>query len=866
LHATFIKKFFIPVCLLITATNSSYALKIRVQNTFDTIPPKDSLVIKDTLLKPVKSKSFIDEKVKYNAEDSMIIDMENKKAYLYNKAVVIYDDMTLKAGYIEIDFGKNKVYSSGIKDSLGNIFQKPVSEQAGEKFTAGEITYNFKTKKGKIKDVLTQQGEGYIHGGSIKKDSTNVFFVAHGKYTTCNLDHPHFYIGAKKIKVIPDDKIITGPAQLVIMDVPTPLAVPFGYFPNKKGRASGILIPTYGNSTTWGYFLQNGGYYFGNNEYIDLALTGTFYSFGSYALMANSSYKKRYQYNGAVNVSYSQMINGNPQLLTTTKTPNYSIKWQHSQDQKLHPGSSFSANVNIASALNNKYNGDVASGAYTQNTLQSNISYTKKLGSNFNFSASAMQSQNTIQKQTTYELPNMVLAMNRIFPFKSNKRVGNYWYDKIGVSATANERNHITQYDSILYSDKLIHKNIQQFNNGIQLVVPISTSINLLKYFTLKPSINTTSYLYSKTTEEHLRQDSTKKIDTTIVNHPRIAGTYSFSAQLTTMVYGNYFFKTKRLKQIRHVVTPSINLSYAPDFSESQYGYYKPVTDSNGTIHKYSVFQNGIMGGPGAGEQGLIGFSLNNTLEAKVKNQTDSGSVMKKVVLIQALTISGSYNAAAKLNKWSPITIAGRTQLFKLLNVNGSASLNPYQIDKTGQPIQTNTEGQQYQKYEWNNNRIGRLTAANLALGASFKSKKKTKPSATTDTDPTNKDELDYIKAHPNAYVDFNIPWTLNVAYNINYSKPAFKQTITQTTTFSGSLSLTKKWNIGVNSGFDLEAHKLSLTSISVNRDLHCWQMLFTWVPFGLRQSYMLTVNVKSSVLQDLRLQRKGNWQDYQYQ
>lgn len=871
MHTSFIKKYFFPACLLITAINSSYAFKTGTNNAFVIRYVKDTIVRKDSVVKPPPpKKSFIDEKVTYSADDSMIIDKESKKAYLYNHAVVVYGDMKLTAGYIEIDFGKNMIYSKGIKDSLGKIVQRPVSEQAGEKFTAGEITYNFKTKKGKIKDVVTQQGEGYIHGGGIKKDSTNMFNVAHGKYTTCNLDHPHFYIGAKKIKVIPEDKIITGPAQLVIMDVPTPLAIPFGFFPNKKGRASGIIIPTYGNSTTMGYNLQNGGYYFGNNEHVDLALTGNGYTNGSYGLMALSNYKLRYQYNGVVNLKYYYNINGNPLFSTTTRGSNYSIVWRHTQDTKSHPGSSFSANVNMASALNNKYNGDVASGQYNTNTLQSNVSYSKRLGSNFNFSANVMQSQNNIIQQTNYDLPNLALTMNRIYPFKNDKRLGAHWYDKIGISATANAKNTLTRKDTtfsykvkVPSTSETVNDSItktkdslmSKFKNGVQLNIPISTSLNLFKYVIVNPAINTSTFLYPTTTQESYNA-AKKVIQTEIVNKPGIAAQYSFSTGFKTLLYGNYLFRSRRLKQIRHVITPAINLSYTPDFSESQYGYYKKVQDSMGIPHQYSMFQNGIFGGPSNGEQSLIGYSLNNTLEAKVKKQSDTGSVTKKVVLIQALTISGNYNAAAKLNKWSPISIAGRTQLFKLLNVNGSATLNPYQI---------NGEGQQIQKFEWANNKIGRLTAANLALSASFRSKKKTKPKTTNSL--AQSDELDYIRTHPNAYVDFNIPWILNVSYNFSYSNPGSlaQKNLTQAISFNGSLTVTKKWNISMTSGIDLKTNKPSTTSMSISRDLHCWQMLFTWVPFGLRQSYMLTLNVKSSLLQDLRIQRKGNWQDYQH-
>nr|MBA3706099.1 LPS-assembly protein LptD [Bacteroidota bacterium] len=555
MRITSTKTFFILVSLLISVTSAGFAF--------------ESGTAADTVIKSTSNNAFLKEKVHYSADDSMLVDMVNQKAYLYGNAQVIYEDLKLNAGFIEIDFEDKLVRATGIKDSLGKDTQKPVFVQGEDKFTAGSITYNFDTKKGKIKDVITQQGEGYIHGSDIKKDTNNVYYVSHGKYTTCNLEHPHYYIGAKKIKVIPNDKIITGPADLYIADIPTPLAIPFGYFPNKKGRASGILLPTYGESANLGFFLRDGGFYFGANEFIDLALRGDIYSNGSFGAKANTNYRKRYRYNGGLNVSYSRIIQGDAELPNSIKRNDFFITWNHAQDIKAHPSSRFSASVNAGSSSFNKYNGNVT-GDYLSNTFQSNIAYSKSfLGTPFNFSANARHSQNTITKKIDISLPELALSMNRIYPFKNNTISGHKWYDKVGISATANARNDINTYDSLLFKEQTL----QEMRNGVRLNVPISTSLNVMKYFILTPSINFSSNIYFKTLSKYY--DPIKKIalnDT--IEGLRIANDYSTSVGLSTRLYGDYFFRTKHLKQIRHVATPTLSASYRPDFSESQYGYY----------------------------------------------------------------------------------------------------------------------------------------------------------------------------------------------------------------------------------------------------------------------------------------------------
>ncbi len=832
-----VKFIFIQICLLITVAGFA-----------QTVPKTET---NDTLKKSISDDSFLNSKVIYNAKDSMNVDMVNQKAYLYNNAHVIYEDIKLTAGYIEIDFGKDLVYATSIKDSAGKDSQLPVFEQAADKFTAGKITYNFKTKKGKINDVITQQNDGFIHGQDIKKDTNNVYYVAHGKYTTCDLPHPHYYIGAKKIKVIPDDKIVTGPACLYIADIPTPLVIPFGYFPNKKGRRSGILLPTYGESNNLGFFLRDGGFYFGGSEKIDLALRADIYGNGSFGAKAASSYKNIYKYTGAFNISFSQISDGDKVLPSTQTRNDFFVRWNHAQDARSHPTSRFSADVNAGSSSYNKYNGNVT-GAYLQNTFSSNIAYAKTFtGTPFNFSANLRHSQNTQTKVVTASLPELSLTMNRIYPFKSKNAVGNKWYDKIGMSASANARNDISSGDSTLFTNKTI----QQMKNGVHFAVPISTSFNLFKVFTVTPSINMGSSIYFQTLRE--RYDTTSTNPTHLfqdtIHGVAMANDFSVATAMSTHLYGDYFFKTKHLKQIRHVATPTITASYRPDFSESQYGYYQYVEgDYNHVLPQYSIYQNGIYGGPAAGRSGLVAFSLNNTLEAKTKHQTDSGAVFKKVNLIDNLGVSFAYNAAVSNYNWSPINFVGRTKLFKKLDLTGGATLDPYQIDSTGNHIE---------HFEWANNRLGRLTNATLSLSTSLKSKEKKADTKAVKQTPS--DELDYINTHKDYYVDFSVPWSLNIYYNLNYSKTGITKTITQSATFNGDLSVTKKWKISLTSGFDFTSKKLTLTSINIYRDLHCWEMRFNWVPFGFRQSYSVDISVKSAMLKDLKLSRRKDWYDY---
>lgn len=832
MQAFWLKKQLFLILLFIMAFACAPLFAITINNN-DTI-------IKTVSVDSVKTNTdgAIKSKVKYNARDSMRLDIINQKMYLYGNAQVDYEDLSLKAGYIELDLKTNIVMATGLKDSTGKEIGTPEFLQKGQSFKSQKMVYNFQTKKGKITDVITKEADGYIHGENVKKDSNDIVYVRNGKYTTCDLEHPHFYINASKLKVIPNDKIITGPAYLVINDVPTPLAVPFGIFPNKRGQRSGIIIPTYGQSENLGFFLRDGGFYFGINDYMDAALRADIYSFGSWGVKGIMNYNKRYAFNGNLNVNFSHIRIGESDLPNSTLQQDFILRWTHSQDSKARPGSSFSANVNAGTSNYNRFNSYNAN-VYLNNTLQSSINYTKTwLGTPFYLTASARHSQNTQTKKIDINLPQIGFFMNRVFPFKNKVLPGSKWYEKIGINYSAELRNDISTYDSLFFKPAM-YRNMQ---NGLRHNIPISTSLNVLKYFTLTPAINLTSSWNLQSTEKKYNADLKKLIADTV---PKFAMAHeaSFSANLNTKLYGDYVFRNKLLKQIRHQIIPNVSYSYRPDYGEPQWNYYKKVqADSTGKQTTYSIFENSIYGKPPEGQSSLLSWSVNNTIEAKVRNKKDSVTGIKKISIIDMFSISGNYNAAVNRFKWSNFNISGRTKLFNYLDVLFSGTIDPYQLNKKGKKIDTLVWAKDFS--------LGRLTNYSLALSTSLRSK-------TPDDKKTKTNDI------VSDYMPFEMPWSLSVYYTFNSSKEGLESAReSQSLMFNGELSLTKKWRISFNSGYDFLNQELTYTQFNITRDLHCWEMNITWVPFGFRQSYLININVKSSVLQDLRITRRKDWFD----
>lgn len=821
-----------PDSLIRIQVTDSVALGLdsAMQTTFSS-NPGDSLLV--TTSNELKSK------VHYTADDSIRFDILGEKVYLYGNAKITYEDIEMNAAFVQVDWTTRELYAKGKVDSTGAETGLPVFKQGSDMFTAKTVTYNFDTKKGKITQVNTTQGDGYILGQTIKKIDENNYFIRNGAYTTCDLPHPHYSISANKLKVIQNDKVITGPAYLVIEDVPLPLAIPFGYFPTRKSRSAGILLPAYGESTRLGFYFKDGGYYFGIGDVVDFALTTDIYTLGSWGLRLNSNYANRYRYNGNISVSYSEIKTSEKELPDYNVSKDFFIRWNHRQDPKARPSSVFSANVNAGSS--SYYQNNLSSATnYLTNTFQSSVAWSKSWqGKPYSFSSSLSHNQNTITHDISLSLPTTNFSVNRLYPFKRQVVVGTEkWFEKIGISYQNNFQNSIQTKDSLLFKDGSADK----FRYGMSHSIPISTSMKVLKYFTLSPSITYNEKWYMKTIRKNY-DTVNDSIITDTLNAFRASRDFLLSASMNTRVYGMVRFRKGKIAALRHVVSPTISYGYRPDFSDPSYKYYKEYqTDALGNTAKYSIFETGIFGGAPSGKYGVIGFNLDNNLEMKTRVVSDTGVTFKKIKIFESLSAGVSYNTAVDSLKWSNINLNGRTTLFDRVNVNLSANFDPYSLDDNGNRFNTSELDA--------NNRLARLVSSSMSV--SFALNNNSKP---------DKENSVFKKSNPTD--DFNIPYNLSVNYNLAYSKPGLQNgDLNQTLNFYGDLALTPKWKININSGYDFKAKNLSYTSLGIYRDLHCWEMRLNWVPFGNQQNYYFQINVKSSVLQDLKLSKKNDIYD----
>lgn len=836
------------------ATDSQTLFKIEADSvdndTLKTVPDSTQ----------ASSSSTFQSKVDYKSNDSIKYDIQNEMVYLWGEAEVKYEDLTLTADYIEIDMQTNLVYASGLPDSTGTIQGKPKFIEAGKEYDADEMTYNFTTQKGKILAARTQEGDGYVLGQQIKKQNDGVIFVKNGRYTTCNLENPHFHIQAGKLKVIQNDKIVTGPANLWISDIPTPLAVPFGFFPNRSERSSGILIPAYGNSPGLGYFLENGGFYIGESENWDMELRGDVYTNGSWSTNSSLRYNQRYKHSGNLNFEYSDIRRGDPEAADFSRSSTFFVRWTHRQDRKARPNSNFSANVNAGSANNFTNNFNTNARDYLQPNFKSSINYTQRIGEKFNLALSANQDQNRADSTMSLVLPQATFTMSRIFPFKSlNQKPGKKrFYEDIGISYTMDFRNRLNTREEDLFTQK----SIDNLQNGVRHSIPLSTSFKILKHFTLNPSINYGETWYFESIRQSYNS-SENQLDTTTIGGLQRWNEVSMNAGLSTKIYGMYMMKFSRIKAIRHVVTPNVSFSYRPDLSDR---YYEEVqVDSTGDAQRYSYFAGGIYGTPVSRQTGTVNFNLINNFEAKYKTKSDTTDELKKIKLLENLSFGTNYNIYADSLNWSAINFNGRTNFGQNLSFQFNGTLDPYAANASGRRINELAMDV--------NGTYLRLTRASAAFNLRLKSKQRTGDKETVDEagERVSKygtaEQLEYINANPEAYIDFSIPWSLNFNYNITYT-PNFDESavdpreLVNTLNFSGDFSLTENWKVEFRSGYDFEQNDLSYTSLNIHRDLHCWQMNFSVIPFGPRQSYTFDINVKAPVLQDLKLQRRRSWFD----
>ncbi|MDN5289350.1 MAG: LPS-assembly protein LptD [Mucilaginibacter sp.] len=828
-----------------------------------------------------KKKDGIQSEVKAVAEDSTHVDNVHDILYLYGKARVTYEDFELDADYIKVDQKNHVIFARGSIDPRTHRYiGRPISKQKNDKpVSSDSLLFNYETKKGKLYNPASEQDGNFISGGQAKKLNETEVAYRNVIFSTCDLPYPDTHFGIVITRGIGEkNRIISGPAYLEIEGVPLPLAIPFGFFPKPNQRTSGVILPTFGEDQKLGFKLSNFGYYLGFNDYIDLTTTATVYSKGSYELNSVMRYLKRYKYTGNLALSFGSHNYGLP---TDPSVKDIHIDWTHSQDANANPGSTFSASVNAGTSGYFSRNPSISNynvNTAAQSSLRSSISYGKTwAGTPFNLSVGLSHSQDIAQKTITIELPTVAFGMSSINPFDSKDRVGEQkWYQKITVSYNMTATNKVNNIpEAQLFQSETLSKRLQ---NGFQHQIPISLGLNVLKYFQFNSSINYTERWYFQSITKRYERGSISNADQLIIDTVagfKRAGNYSLSTGLSTKLYGQINFKHGNLKAIRHVATPSISFGYQPDFSDPSFGYYKTAV-SNATIpypyssQKYSIFENGVYGGPPAGKQAGLNFSIDNMIEAKVKaKSTDTSGIDKKITILQGLSFSTFYNFAADSMKLSAITFSGHTAIFnQKLNISFQGSFNPY-VTVIRDSIQNNAivkYATPINRYTWQDGKFPQLSNLSISMSGSLNPTKAHAPgtpntNALQTLNATQAQKLALVNSDPNAYVDFNVPWNLSFNYSYSYSNTLNTTSTSNTVQISGDLNITQKWKIQCSTNYDIKAAKIgSATSFSIYRDLHCWDLSFQWIPLGYLKSYNVTLRVKSTILQDLKLSKRNDY------
>lgn len=872
-----------------------------VEPTKASATPLDSLQTKaatDTLrtdsVAPKKKTQAIDQIVEYSALDSMVF-LDGGVGKLYQSGSVRYGTIQLDAGYIQMDMDSNLLSAIAIKDTAGKMVGDPVFKEKGVDYKSKSLKYNYKTGKGLIYQAVTQQGEGYVVSGTTKKVEDDVLCMIDGKYTTCdNHEHPHFYLSLSKAKMKQGNWIVSGPAHLVMEDVDLPLFIPFGYFPFKGDYSSGFLMPTYGDELQRGFYLSNMGYYFAFNDYVDLALRADIYSKGSWGVKANSTYKKMYKYFGSFSGSYIETVHSEKVLPDYSKTKDIRVDWRHSQDSKANPFSSFSASVNFATSgytrndLASLYNNS----AFSENQRSSSVNFTQRFPES-PFTLSLNASINQISRDTTVSvsLPNLNIGMASIYPFKRKEVVGaERWYERIRMSYTghmANSINSVKEYD---FFQKSI---VKDWRNGFMHSIPVSADFTLWDNLNVNASFSYNERWYTSSLDKSYDVTQSKVLTDTTWGFNRVWD-YNASMGVSTRLYGIYTMNPKvfgNISEIRHVLSPNLSLNYHPDFGDKKYGYWDEYSylDRKGNLQEvdYSRYSNGLYGVPSKGKNGSIQFSLDNNVEMKIRQETDTATNYKKVSLIDMFRVGASYNLAADSLNLSDIAVALRLRFGTLYTLNLSTSLQPYTyvLNSAGSPVRVNTT--QFKKYGIPGRMSGVGTSFQYSLGNDsfkklmgvFSRKKKdadavegeegTESSATIK--PSSKTAAPAVPSDPEAelYVPSKIPWNISFSYSLRYAQSTFnKQKLeydydfTQNLSMNGSLALTKKWNFTANTSYNFVTKKMEHLMCSFTRDLHCWSMTGSFIPVGNYKSYNITIAVKSSLLSDLKYEQHQNPRD----
>lgn len=854
----------------------------------------DSLGMDSLAADTTKKKEPLDAPVIYEASDSIVFTKEGY-AHLYGEGKVNYQNIELTSAVITMNMDSSTVYATGVTDTAGVETGSPIFKDGETPYESKIMRYNFKTKKGFINSIVTQQGEGYVTSEEGKKGANDEIYMRHGKYTTCdNHEHPHFYLKLSMAKVRPKKNVVFGPAQLVVEDVPLPIAVPFGFFPFNSSYSSGFIRPTYGDEMNRGFYLRDGGYYFAISDQMDLKVLGEIFTKGSWGLSAASNYNKRYKFSGAFNASYLVTKTGEKNMPDYSVSKDFRIQWRHRQDAKANPNSSFSASVNFAtssydrSSLSSLYNPQ----QYSQNTKASSVSYSRNFPEiGLNISGAFNITQNTRDSSLSMTLPDVNISLNRIYPFKRKKSAGDErWYEKISLQYTGSITNSISTKDNLLFKTPLT-----QWENGMQHKIPVSATFNLFKYINIVPSFNYTerwylrkvkqSYDPSPTSRDHVKRD-------TINGFNRLYD-YNLSLQMNTKLYGMYkplFMKSKEL-QIRHVFTPTVSYTYTPDFGKSRYGYYDTYTytDEDGEVRtvEYSPYEGAVYGYPGKNMSQNISFSIDNNIEMKMKSDKDTTGY-KKISLIDQLGASLSYDVANK--RWSDLSMNLRLKLTKsyTFNMNASFATYAYQFDENGNVVVGD-------RTEWSYGRFGRFQGYSGSFSYTLNNDTFKKLFGKKDEDEKNKDKegkeggedeeteeeteeqnnnsnmrkTEKASVDSDGYLAFKLPWSVSLSYSysiredrskdINIKTMRYPYSLTHSLNVSGNFKIGSRWNMTYSTGYDFTSKEMSMTTLNITRDLHCFNMSCGLV-FGPFTSYNFSIRANSSMLTDaLKWDQRSN-------
>ncbi len=847
------------------------------------LAPQDS-----TASRFVKEQVDLDHIVEFNAKDSIILYGRNH-AVMYGGSKILYGDIDMSASQISMDMDSSQVQAVGVLDSIGELKGNPVFKDNSGEYESKEMKYNFKTKRGYITDIVTEQGEGYLTGGITKKTEDDYYYIRDGRYTTCDdHEHPHFYFQLTKAKVKPKKNVVTGPAYMVLEDLPLPIAVPFGYFPFSEKYQSGILVPTFGEDYNRGFYLRNGGYYLALGQYADLALTGEIYTRGSWGLSAQSSYAKRYKFSGSFSINYLTTVTGEKGDPDYNKMKNFQVTWNHSQNQKANPYLTFSASVNFATtgysrnSLNTYY-----TQAFTENTKSSTVNLTYKIpNSKWSISTNANVSQRTADSTITVSFPNITINMSQTAPFKRKHAVGDErWYEKIKISYSGRFQNSLTAKQN-----EFLHKNlVKDWRNGMSHSVPVQATFNVMKYFNITPNLTMNDRMYTSKIRQQWDPNSSAVVRDTTYGFYNIFD-FSFGVSLSTKVYG--FFKplkflgklSEKLQMVRHVMTPTISFSASPDFGSPFWGYYgnydRPYDDGRVDHVRYSYYQHGLYGNAPNSKSGTITFNIANNLEAKVKSESDSTG-FKKISLIENFTLTQSCNLAADSLKWSNLNTSIMLRLVKGFNLNLSATWDVYKyaLNANGTPVRIN------KLRLFNGGGWGRLSSTGTSFSYTFNNDTfRRKKDGSKKTDEAKKQQQNNLNRGEqegeqeqesgqttdleliDGYAKWDCPWSLTLNYSLsygygtfNYNKLEYNGKWTQNLSMNATIRPTKNWSFSTSASYNFDTRKIAYMNCTISRQMHCFEMSASFVPVGPYKSYNFHIAVKSSILQDVKYDKHSS-------